>query len=73
MEIPKKVLGTVVSALYAFLSRNPEAIVYATGSTPARTRLYRIGITRFYDDIQNDFYLYGQIADKLFTFEIGKE
>jgi hypothetical protein len=69
----EKVLGTVVSALYAFLNRNPEALVYATGSTPARTRLYRIGITRFYNDIQNDFYLYGQIGDKLYAFEIGKE
>jgi hypothetical protein len=69
----EKVLGTVVSALYAFFSRNPEAIVYATGSTPARTRLYRIGITKFYNDIQNDFYLYGQIGDKLYAFEAGKE
>ncbi len=67
----QKVLGTVVSALYAFFERNPEAIVYATGSTPARTRLYRIGITKFYDEIQNDFYLYGQIADKLYIFETG--
>lgn len=69
----EKVLGTVVSALYAFFNRNPEALVYATGSTPARTRLYRMGITKFYNDIQNDFYLYGQIGDKLFAFEVGKE
>jgi hypothetical protein len=69
----EKVLGTVVSALYAFFSKNPEAIVYATGSTPARTRLYRIGINRFYNDIQSDFYLYGQSGDKLYAFEIGKE
>jgi hypothetical protein len=67
----QKVLGTVVSALYAFFDRNPEAIVYATGSTPARTRLYRMGITKFYDEIQNDFYLYGQIGDKLYVFETG--
>jgi hypothetical protein len=69
----QKVLGTVVSALYAFFDRNPEAIVYATGSTPARTRLYRMGITKFYDEIQNDFYLYGRIGDKLYVFEIGIE
>ncbi len=56
-----------------FFDRNPEAIVYATGSTPARTRLYRIGITKFYNEIQNDFYLYGQISDKLCVFEIGTE
>ncbi len=69
----EKVLGTVVSALYVFFDRNPEALVYATGSTPARTRLYRIGINKFYHDIQNDFYLHGQIGDKLYPFEVGKE
>ncbi len=69
----QKVLGTVVAALYAFFDKNPEAIVYATGSTPARTRLYRMGITKFYDEIQNDFYLYGRIGDKLYVFETGIE
>lgn len=69
----QKVLGTVVTALYTFFDRNPEAIVYATGSTPARTRLYRMGITKFYDEIQSDFYLYGRIGDELHIFEIGIE
>ena len=68
----EKVLGTVVAALYAFFDKNPEALVYATGSTPARTRLYRMGITRFYDEIQNDFHLFGQIGGKLYVFEVGK-
>jgi hypothetical protein len=67
----QKVLGTVVAALYTFLDRNPEAIVYATGSTPTRTRLYRMGITKFYDEMQNDFYLHGRIGDKLYIFEAG--
>ena len=69
----QKVLGTVVAALYTFLDRNPKAIVYATGSTPARTRLYRMGITKFFDEIQSDFYLYGRIGDKLYIFETGIE
>ena len=69
----QKVLGTVVAALYAFFDKNPEALVYATGSTPARTRLYRMGITKFYNEIQNDFYLYGQIGEKLYVFKVGKE
>jgi len=42
----EKVLATVVAALYAFFDKHPHAFVYATGSTPARTRLYRMGITR---------------------------
>lgn len=69
----EKVLGTVVAALYAFFDKNPEAFVYATGSTPARTRLYRMGISKFYNEIQNDFYLFGQIGEKLYVFELGKE
>lgn len=69
----QKVLGTVVAALYAFFDRNPEAIVYATGSTPARTRLYKMGITKFYNEMQNDFYLYGQINNKLYVFESQTE
>jgi hypothetical protein len=68
-----KVLATVVTALYTFLDKNPEALVYATGSTPARTRLYRMGITRFYEEIQQDFFLFGRIDKKFYEFEIGKE
>jgi len=68
-----KVLATVVTALYIFLNKNPEALVYATGSTPARTRLYRIGITRFYEEIKQDFFLFGQIDKQFYEFEIGKE
>ena len=40
----EKVLATIVSAVYAFTDRKKEAWVYATGSTPARTRLYRMGL-----------------------------
>lgn len=69
----EKVLATVVSALYAFFDNHPEAFVYATGSTDARTRLYRMGITKFYEEMQVDFYLYGQVGDEFYEFEIGKE
>lgn len=34
----QKVLATVVSTIYAFTGKNPEAYVYATGSSEARTR-----------------------------------
>ena len=69
----EKVLATVVAALYAFFDHFPDAYVYATGSTAARTRLYRMGISRFYADMQRDFYLYGQVADDFLSFEIGEE
>ena len=68
-----KVLATVVASLYAFFDRYPNAFVYATGSTASRTRLYRIGITRFYEEVSRDFYLYGQVGDEFPEFEPGKE
>ena len=69
----EKVLATVVAALYAFFDKYPDAFVYATGSTRARTRLYRMGITRFYEEMAEDFYLFGQIGDDFYEFEVGKE
>lgn len=68
-----KILATVIAALYAFFDKHPEAFVYATGSTKARTRLYRMGITRFYDEMVEDFYLFGQFGDTFYEFEAGKE
>jgi hypothetical protein len=68
----EKVLATVIAALYAFFDKYPSAFVYATGSTKARTRLYRMGITKFYEEMLEDFYLYGQIGDDFFEFKIGE-
>ena len=45
----EKVLATVIAAVYAFCDRHPGAWIYASGSTRARTRLYKMGITRFYE------------------------
>ena len=69
----EKVLATVVAALYVFFDNYPTAYVYATGSTKARTRLYRIGITKFYEEMQKDFYLYGQDRDDYPEFKLGKD
>jgi hypothetical protein len=65
-----KVLATVVAALYQFFDKHPGGLVYATGSTLARTRLYRMGITRFYADMQQDFTVFGLIGTELYPFEI---
>lgn len=67
----EKVLATVISALYAFCEKYPDAYVYASGSTKARTRLYRRGITKYYKQVVADFYLYGQIGNDFMEFEIG--
>lgn len=69
----EKVLATVIAALYVFFDNYPTSYVYATGSTKARTRLYRMGITKFFQEMQNDFYLYGQVGDDFPIFESGEE
>lgn len=55
----RKVLATVVATVYAFTDRYPKTWVYATGSTRARTRLYRMGIANNLKDIALDFEIYG--------------
>ena len=55
----EKVLATVVATVYAFTDKHPDYMIYATGSTKARTRLYRMGITKYMTEIENDFEVYG--------------
>ncbi len=54
-----KVLATVASTVYAFTEKYPNAWIFATGSTDARTRLYRMGITNNLAEIQKDFKVFG--------------
>lgn len=69
----EKVLATVVDSLYAFFDKYPYASVYVTGSTSARTRLYRMGINRFYEEMVQDFILYGQVGNIFYEFEKDKD
>ena len=55
----EKVLATVVGAVFAFLDQHPNAWVFATGSTVSRTRLYQMGIFKYYDEISEDLEIYG--------------
>ena len=53
----EKVLATIVAAVYSFTDLFPNAWIYAEGSTPTRTRLYRINITKYLSIIKEDFEL----------------
>lgn len=59
----EKVSATVVEVVYRFCDRFPAASIFATGSTPARTRLYRIGINKYYPLATGDFYVFGRRLD----------
>lgn len=59
----EKVLATVVATLYAFTDKHKNAMVYATGSSKSRTRLYRMGISKFLDEALTDFEIYGLLDE----------
>jgi hypothetical protein len=65
----EKVLATVVAAVYAFTDINIDAWVYATGSTKSRTRLYRMGINKYLNEIENDFEIYGELKNNWCIFD----
>ena len=49
----EKVLATVISTVYTFFDKNPNAYIFATGSTHTRNRLYRRGIQSTYKKLLN--------------------
>ncbi len=70
----EQVLATVVSAVYMFTENNKDAYVYATGSTKARTRLYKMGITKYIDEVKTDFHVvYGQLEGEWDEFQKDTE
>jgi len=64
----EKVLTTVIATIYAFTDKYPNAVIYATGSTKARTRLYRIGIAKYFSEVIKDFEVLGERKDDWETF-----
>jgi hypothetical protein len=69
----EKVLATVVTTLYAFIDKHKEAMVYATGSSQSRTRLYRMGITKYLAEIKEDFEIYSELENGWEEFQINIE
>ena len=65
----EQVLATVVAAVYSFTDTNRDVWVYATGSTKSRTRLYRMGISKYIDEVQKDFYVFGQLEGEWEEFQ----
>jgi hypothetical protein len=48
----QKVLATVAATVLEFTAAYPDMLVYAQGSTPARTRLYQMGICSNFAQIE---------------------
>ena len=54
-----KILATVAAAVVDFSEKHPMATIVALGSTAARTRLYRMGITKHFENNSNILYVEG--------------
>lgn len=66
-------MATVASTLFQFTEQYPFANIIAIGSTLARTRLYRIGITTNLEMIQKYFEIYGLKENNWVNFKKGVE
>ena len=67
-----KVLTTVAFTLIGFFKAHPRAIVTATGSTPAWTRLYQMGIKANWLEINARFVVKGLVNGVWEPFEQNK-
>jgi hypothetical protein len=69
----EKVLATVIAAVYAFAYRYPDAWIYAVGSSQSRTRLYRMGINRYFHSVQEDFEIMGEFKNEWEWYQKGRD
>lgn len=69
----EKVLATVVATVYAFTDKYPDSLIYATGSSSSRTRLYRMGITKYITEVEKDFEVLGLKGNGWHPFKKGEE
>jgi hypothetical protein len=54
-----KVLATVALSVYLFLMKYPNTFVIAEGNTASRTRLYRMGISKYFEEFSENFNIFG--------------
>jgi hypothetical protein len=58
-----KILATLASIVTEFTKHFPDIMVHAQGSTPSRTRLYQMGITAHWDEIEPIFFVFGFVNE----------
>lgn len=63
-----KILATVAATVYEFTAQYPDKMVFFCGSTPERTRLYRIALSVNLAQLKKDFRIYG-VLKGIGTFE----
>lgn len=53
-----KILATIGNIVYLYTSIYPERSILFLGSNDARTRLYRMAISKNYDELNKDFHIF---------------
>ena len=59
-----KIMATVADIVYEFTARYPDKYVFFKGSTPGRTRLYRMALSLNFSLLNIDFEIYGAIFEE---------
>ncbi len=67
-----KILATVAQATLLFCQNYPNALIYAEGSTLARTRLYQMALNKHWQTVSDHFLVWGLQHDLWHSFETGK-
>ncbi|WP_343671724.1 hypothetical protein [Chitinophaga sp.] len=64
-----KVLATLTHAIDMYLNTYPERIIFFSGSTAGRTRLYRMAINLNLEYLSEKFEIYCQVDNRITMFE----
>jgi hypothetical protein len=67
----QKVLATVALIVLTFSEKYPEVLIFASGSTAVRTRLYQMGIANNLREIEENFYVFGLTGGSWERFKKG--
>ncbi|HEX9513110.1 MAG TPA: hypothetical protein VF939_21620 [Puia sp.] len=67
----EKILATVAATVVNFTNQNPDAFIFAAGSTPSRTRLYQMSIASFLTIICSLFEVDGFFRNRWQSFQTG--
>jgi hypothetical protein len=65
----EKVLATVANTVIIFSKRHPKAQIYIEGSNTARTRLYQMAISKYFNELAENFDIKGVYQGKLLPFK----
>lgn len=65
------VLRTVALAVENFLLEHPNSVIPFRGSSKSRTRLYRMHLNKFYEEISSQFMIFSAYNGEIRGFESG--